>query len=221
MWGPLAVTELAAPVAQLAGRLRVEGEGGHGGRFHAAVLDQVAEALGEDPGLPRTRRGDDPCTARRDVPRPPAGPGRGRPRVGGRRRATVTPPPCSSGARRRCHREVAGERTVPRRRTAVCRHPARCRLGPPSLTPSITEAPGGLASVPPDRLSAAGVVGVGPDEELEALPGELEAGAEVVHRLVAHLGFTQRLSGRRPTPRPPAGDRTTPGAGPPARRPGR
>ena len=57
----------------------------------------------------------------------------------------------------------------------------------------IRKASGGLASVPPDRVSAPGVIVVRPDEELKALPRELETGAEVIHRPMAHLRITQRL----------------------------
>ena len=56
--------EAAAPLAHLAGRLRIEGERRHGGRVSAEVLDHVAKALGQHPSLSRTRRGDHPCTAR-------------------------------------------------------------------------------------------------------------------------------------------------------------
>ena len=46
----------------------------------------------------------------------------------------------------------------------------------------VGEASRQLAAVPPDRLAVPGVVGVGPDQELEALAPEGEAGLEGVHR---------------------------------------
>jgi hypothetical protein len=73
---------------------------------------------------------------------------------------------------------------------------------------AVWEAPGRLASVPPDRVSAAGVIVVRPDEELKALPPELETGAEVIHRPVTHLRITQlcrvkdQLHDNRPTLEP-------------------
>ena len=44
--------------------LLVVGEHGHGGRVRSALFHQVAQALGENPRLPRTRRGDDPGATR-------------------------------------------------------------------------------------------------------------------------------------------------------------
>jgi hypothetical protein len=55
------------------------------------------------------------------------------------------------------------------------------------------KASGDLASVPPDRVSAPGVIVVGPDEELKPLPRELESGAQVIHRPMPHLRITQYL----------------------------
>ena len=81
----------------------------------------------------------------------------------------------------------------------------------------IRKASGGLASVPPDRVSAPGVIVVGPDEELKALPRELEPGAEVIHRPLVDLRNHAAPSGQGPTPRPPAGAQTMPDEESPAR----
>jgi hypothetical protein len=54
------------------------------------------------------------------------------------------------------------------------------------------EAAGSLAPVPPDGLATARVVVVGPDEELQALAGELERRLDLVDGLLAALGLPQR-----------------------------
>jgi hypothetical protein len=61
---------------------------------------------------------------------------------------------------------------------------------PAELSPD----PGRPDAVPPDRFAGlATVVGVGPHEELEALPLEREAGIKLVGRALFHLGRPQHL----------------------------
>ena len=91
--------------------------------------------------------------------------------------------------------EVTGERRGSERSSvdvegcAVSEHDvSRARLA----DARIVKASRGFASVPPDWLSVPGVIVVRPDEELQALPRELEMGTQVVHRLVVLLGVAQR-----------------------------
>ena len=53
--------EIAASLRELVGGLLVVGEHRHGGWVDPALLQEVAEPLGQDPSLPRARWSDDPC----------------------------------------------------------------------------------------------------------------------------------------------------------------
>ena len=91
---------------------------------------------------------------------------------------------------------------------------------------AVGEPAGRLAAVPPDGLAASGVVVVGPDQELQALPAELEVRVELVDGAVAAFrrpqggGVERELDHHRPAVEPVAdGGPPPPGPGRSARRP--
>ncbi len=190
--GPACRRGATGSFLQLVHRLAVEGQRGHRGGLHPAVLHQVPEALGQDPRLARTRWSDDPgaplrmadgrqlvrgeVSARRAVAHR-----RDRPRLG-------VPAMDDADAARQGR---GGERAT----VDVERGPVRkLDVGGAGLLDTLTgESPSGLARMPPNRVSAPGVVGVRPDQEVEAVPGELEIGAQVMDRSHADLAGGQHL----------------------------
>ena len=163
------------------------------------VDHEVAQALGEHPGLARPRRGDHPRRARpvrhrrqlvgRQIRRRGHGRGRG-PDVARLDRLG------RHDGRTRGERAgvVAPRATVDPRGGAVGQgHVCRRRRPPASSAsaPALT----GLAAPPPDRLDpAAGVVGVGPHQEVQPVVGRVEVGRQG-RRIVAEAVGPQRSRG--------------------------
>ena len=127
----------------------------------------------------------------------------GRPAAAGRpRRSSGAPPrPRSAGVRWVGRRAAVDD-------TAACRRPARCRPAPLRRTPPSAASaapPCGRATTPARRP---GVVGVGPDQEVQALQGELEIRREIMDRAVVALGRPEgprvdaELDHHRPAPEP-------------------
>ena len=83
-----------------------------------------------------------------------------------------------------CQPGRMGGTTVDEDRGAVGQRDVGVVARPHSL---VGEAASGLASVPPDDLAAAGVVGIGPHQELQAFELELEGGGQGVRWVVAAL----------------------------------
>ena len=184
------------PGGHLLLRLLVVGEGEHGLALVAAVGEQVAQPLGEHPGLARAGRGHDAGRARR----------RGRP--------TASWSGASDGRRARPARAAAWSgpsSTVSRWTTAApssgtasgARGPPSIQAGVPSgrtTSPGPPARPAGaqpdrLAGPPPDRLAGGlGVVAVGPHEEVEAVGPRLEPGAQPPRLVVVG----RRARGSRP-----------------------
>ena len=168
------------------GRPGVVGQGGDRARVHAAVGDEVAEPLGQHPGLARSGRGDHPGRPRcGDRPRP-AGPGRARQRVdggrpGSRRPASAfqrwtTPIPGRWAA-------VGGTAVDVQRRAVGEDDVGRATFG----HAVVGRAAGGLAAVPPDRRPRPGRRSCWPRRGSAAARGELEVRRELVDRTVATL----------------------------------
>ena len=160
--------------------LAVVGHGHDRRGLVASIDDQVAQALGEHPGLARPRRGDDPRRARpvgdgcelvgRQVGRRP-GQRRHRAHVArldrlGRHDGR----PAGEG-----DDVVAAGAAVDPGRTAVGQHDVAVRLAVERRGARLQ----GLATPPPDRIAAAaGVVGVGPHQEVEPVVRQVECGRE-------------------------------------------
>ena len=179
-----------APLLHLVRRPGVVGQRAHRPRLGAPAGHQVAQPLGQHPGLPRPGRGDHPGGAR-----PVADRGQlVRRQLGfgfavGRRiePAGLRAPPVDDadpgGEGRRVRRA-----TVDEQRGAVGQGDVgRTADGPAAGS----RRAGRLPAVPPDRLAGPGVVVVGPDQEVEPLHLELEPGGEVVDRPVETLGHLQ------------------------------
>ena len=187
-------------LGHLVAGLAVVGDRHHGGGLVGAVDDDVAQALGEHPGLARPRRGDDPR----------------RPRPVGDRRQLVGRQLGRQGGQRRHRADVArldrlgGDDGRPARESdgvvspGAAVDPGGRAVGQPDVALGAAVGhvirPAGrrvgvgvgvgrvegrgarlqrLAPPPPDRVAAAtGVVGVGPHEEVEPVVHEVEVGRQ-------------------------------------------
>ena len=199
MWGPRDVTRPPQRSLELVRGLLVVGECSHGRRGRAAFFEQVAQALGEHPCLARAGRGDDPGATAGVADRGELVGGQ----VGlgwvaadwGERSRLGAPAVHDAGA---VGVGCGGERTAvdPESRSVGELDVGAVRF----LHPLGGEGPQDLATVPPDRLSVAGVVVVGPHQEMQPLAGELEVGAQLVDGQPAGLTLLQHLWSRRRAP---------------------
>ena len=170
--------------------LLVVGDGQERLPLEPAVDDQVAQALGEHPGLARSRRRDDPGRAGAvgDGGQLVGSEVGGRGHVGGDERQA--PELDRVGV----HDAGAVHDTERRPRAAV--DPRRPAVGQHDVGRAVRGAVGaqplGLAGPPPDRLAVAGVVGVGPDEEVQPVDPRLEPRPERPRRVVPGRGGTER-----------------------------
>ena len=102
---------------------------------------------------------------------------------------------------------AARRRPTPAGRRASTTSPAAVGRSGPGAEPL------GLAAPPPDRVArGAGVVVVGPDEEVQAVEPGLEGGPDGPRLDRPRLGLPEPGRDRRPAPPPPAGGRPTPRA---------
>ncbi len=187
-------SELGGPGAHLVGGAAVEGHRGQADRLPAPVDDEVAQPLGEHPGLARTGRGDDPCRAdsvadrgelvRRQI-------GLGRSVAGDGERARVD--------RLTVHHGDASELVGVERLSRASVDVGGCavRQGDVRRTAWRRTDPLGLAGPPPDRVAGAQVPVVHPHQELESLPGEGERCVELPGLASLALGSAQvgRIAG--------------------------
>ena len=195
--GTVRAEHVGDPVAQLVGGPGVVGQRRHHLRC-GAPTDQEAEAFGQDPGLARAGRGDDPDRSRRVVDGGQLV--RGQVRVGrtpgvGRQPTGLGGPPVDGV------RPVVGRRGVGR--PAVDPPPPSVgpgHVGGPTLGhPPLGQAACGPAPVPPHRVPLAGVVAVGPHQEVQPFAPERESriqrvhGAAVVLRLPEHVGIERQF----------------------------
>ena len=197
---PRAAVDVGATLPHFRRRFVVVGQRGDGGRVHAALVDEVSETLGQHPGLSRARRGDHPG-------RPGVVVDRGQligSQIGRRARSAGIPEASRLGVPPMDHLDprCEGRRLrwtpVDEDRGPVShddvgqRAFTRPGLAPVSLTNTLCGgAPGRLATVPPDGSTAPGVVIVGPDQELKALPAEFEMGGQLVDGALADLRSPQ------------------------------
>ena len=156
-----------------------------------AFFYQVAQALGENPRLPRTRRGDDPGATRGMADR--------RELVGGQ----VNFGHAVADRRERSRLRVPAVHDpdpagVPGASERSSVDPEGCPVGELDVgrfrfhQPPGGKTPHGFAPVPPDRLAVASVVVVRPHQEVKALSCELESRAQAVDRQMAGLPLLQR-----------------------------
>ncbi len=128
--------EAATALLELVRRLLVVGQRRHGRGVRAANVEQVTEALGQHPCLPRTGGGDDPGATRRVADCGElVGRQIGLRRCGGRSARAIAPR-CSSGAPRGSRRLRRRGRTVHRRPTEACRRRGRGRRCPTPAPPA-------------------------------------------------------------------------------------
>ena len=193
--GPGPVDVRATP-GELAGRLVVVGQRGDHARVHTAVAEQMPQALGQDPGLARSGRGDDPGRpavmvhgfhlVRGEI-------GRRRPVTGRSQGARLGVPTVDDAETGRELRRL-GWAAVDEQRGAVAEDDVGGRSlvsGVAFTDPFSGETAGRLATMPPDGSAGAGVVVVGPDQELQALAAELEVGHKLVDGPVSPLRCSQ------------------------------
>ena len=191
--------------------LLVVGDGEHGRRLVAAVEVEVAQALGEDARLARAGRGDDAGRA--------AGVGDGGQLVG-REVGARGDLGGHDGQRAEVDRVAVDERSA---------RPGAGMRGPPSIhagVPSgrvMSASPSGVAAAPSASRAAltphhhvsvagAGVVGVGPGQEVQAVEPRLGLGRHPPRLDRERLRFPERRPGRCRGRSPPARAGPTPRA---------
>ncbi len=188
--GPFGGEDVRTPLLELIGGTRVVGEGAHRAPVDSAVGHQMTQPLGQHPGLARAGRGDHPGRAGGvhhggQLVRSQFGVGR---TMGGRVQVAGLDAPAVDHPRPRGDGRWIGWSAVDKERRAV----GPGQVGLPALGDAETGEPAGrLPAVPPDGLAAAGVVIVGPHQEVEPLHRELEGRREAVDRAVVALGGTQ------------------------------
>ena len=177
---------LGEPFDHLGGGPPVVGEGGEDLLLYPPVLDQMTDAGGEHPGLPRPGRGDDPGRAdqvghrlvlvRRQFDR---GLDEGR----------------DGGIQAQVYRLVVYHRLMEiERLTGTTVNPYRGPIGSGDIgraTDGDIETGGRLVTPPPHQPIGAGVVGVVPDRLGESFPEKGESASQLVGGGVSDLGPAQ------------------------------
>ena len=185
-----------APLLHLIGRPGVVGQGTHGARRGSTVGDEMTQPFGQHPRLAGAGRGDHPgrpgvVAHSGQLVRCKLGCGG---TVGSRCQPSFLGTPAVDDTRSGCEGRWIGRSAIDIERRAIGEDDVgRSLLGDAESRESTC----GLPAVPPDRLTAPGVVGIGPHQELEPLHCELERGRQAVDGTVVPLGSPQCVQVRR------------------------